>query len=353
MQNSPRINMRDLAKLAGVSVMTVSRALRNDPKISIGTKERINQLATEKGYSINPLVAAQMASIRARKIVEYKATIGLLISNPPEGTWKGTQNVIEGVVETCNDMGFGCDTFDLTDSRLTAERLDKILKTRSINGLIEAATLVDLSNYEVDFSRLIFVSSNAGSLPQKFHRVNHDYYGNMDMLMRILYANGYRKPGLLIARDLDSRTNHLWTSRYLAFQQTEDLGKIPPYMPVNRLAYRKDTFLSWFYKYEPDILIASSQEIYEDNFYQEAGLRIPQTIEMVKININDMHKGFSGINTNSKEVGASCVRLMAQLMYQNEYGIPDKPVSILIPGTWASGNSCPTLDRLTYDEMNV
>jgi LacI family transcriptional regulator len=353
MQNTPRINMRDLAKLAGVSVMTVSRALRNHPKISTNTKERINRLAIEKGYMVNPLVAAQMASIRARKIVRYKATLGLLISDPPEGIWKGTESVIEGVIETCNEIGFGCDTFDLKDRSLTAKRLDKILKTRDIHGLIEAPTLMDFSNYEIDFSRLIYVSTNAGFLPQKFHRVNHDYYGNMDMLMRILYANGYRRPGLLVARDLDSRINHLWTSRYLAFQQTENLGKIPPYMPDNRLAYKKSAFMTWYKEFKPDILIASSQEVYEDDFYKKAGLRIPQDIEMVKININDMKKGFSGINTNSKEVGASCVRLMAQLMYQNEYGIPEKPISILIPGSWTSGTLCPTLDKLTFEEMNL
>lgn len=346
MQNEPRINMRDLAKLAGVSVMTVSRALRNNPKISRQTRDRINALAIEKGYTVNPLVAAQMASIRARKIVKHKATLGLLINNPPEGAWKGTENVIEGVIEACESTGFGCDVFDLTDSRLTAHRLDSILKSRDIHGLIEAPTLMDFSQWDVDFSRLIFVSSNQGYLPQNFNRVCPDHYGNMDMLMRTLYANGYRKPGLLVARDLDRRINHLWTSRYLAFQQTENLGKIPPYMPVDRMAYKKDTFISWMERYKPDILISSSQEVWEDGFYEKAGLKIPQSIEMVKININDLSKGFSGINANSREVGASCVKLLAQLMYHNQFGIPEKPISMLIPGVWCRGEMCPTLDQL-------
>lgn len=345
--------MRDLAKLADVSVMTVSRALRNNPKISLQTRKRITALAAEKGYSINPLVAAQMASIRARKIVKYEATLGLIINHPPGGMWKGTENIIAAILETCDEMGFGCDVFDLTDQKLSARRLDTILKSRGIHGLIEAPTLMDFSKWDVDFSRLTFVSSNPGLLPQTFHRVCHDYYGNMDMLMRILHARGFRKPGFMVARDLDSRINHLWTSRYLAFQQTEGLGKIPPYMPQDRLHYNTQDFMSWFSKYDPDILIASSQEIYEEGFYRKAGLNIPEDIEMVKININDLGKGYSGINTNAREVGASCVRLLAQLMYHNEYGIPEKPISILVPGAWQSGQLCPTLDKFPANELNA
>lgn len=44
------VRLKDVAARAGVSVMTVSKALRNEPDISVGTKARIKLLAQQMGY---------------------------------------------------------------------------------------------------------------------------------------------------------------------------------------------------------------------------------------------------------------------------------------------------------------
>lgn len=48
-----RMTMDDLAKLAGVSKMTVSRALRNSALVAIETRELVQDLARTHGYRIN------------------------------------------------------------------------------------------------------------------------------------------------------------------------------------------------------------------------------------------------------------------------------------------------------------
>ena len=339
------MNMRDLAALAGVSVMTVSRALKNNPRISQSTRERIRALAEKHGYRINPLVSAQMANIRARRLVEYEATIGLLIYTPPSGLWIGARKVIEGIHETCDDLGFKCDVFDLADTTIRQSDLNRILKSRGIQAVIEAPMIDDLTHYNIDLDDLIVISSNPGTLPQTFHRVCPDHYGNMDMLLRKVYQCGFRRPGLMVPHDIDDRLNHLWSSRFLAFQQTEKLGKVPPYMPETTSDFSTERFGKWFGRYTPDILIVTSQELFEDRFFEAAGLKIPDDIEVAKININDRSKGFSGIDLMSNEVGRSCVNLLARLMYHNEYGKPDKPISVLVPGEWIMGKMCPSFNR--------
>ncbi len=47
------VTIRDIAKRAGVSVSTASRALNNHPKISQKTKDKIKALADEMGYRPN------------------------------------------------------------------------------------------------------------------------------------------------------------------------------------------------------------------------------------------------------------------------------------------------------------
>lgn len=336
--------MRDLAKLAGVSAMTVSRALKNNPRISVETRERIKKLADENGYRINPLISAQMANIRARKMNTYEATIGLLVNTPPKGGWIGAQKVVEGVLESCESLGFKCDVFDLADSDTNPAQLNRILKSRGIKAIIESPMFKDMTHYSIDLSDLIIISANPGTLPQTFHRVCPDHYGNMDMLLRKVKNNGFKRPGLMVPHDMDNRFNHLWTSRYLAFQQTENLEAIPTYMPERTEDFSVDVFQDWFNTYKPDILIFSSQELFEKKFFEHVGLKIPEDIEVLKININDTTKGFSGVNLLSKQVGANCVRLLSQLMYQNEFGKPENPISMLVPGIWTPGTMSPTLD---------
>ncbi|ELX11903.1 transcriptional regulator LacI family [Janthinobacterium sp. HH01] len=47
------LTMEDLAKLAGVSKITVSRALRDSPLVTVETREKIRALANEQGYRFN------------------------------------------------------------------------------------------------------------------------------------------------------------------------------------------------------------------------------------------------------------------------------------------------------------
>lgn len=55
--------MSDLAAIAGLSTSTVSRALENNPLIASATRARVQALAREHNYSINPVAR----SLRSRK----------------------------------------------------------------------------------------------------------------------------------------------------------------------------------------------------------------------------------------------------------------------------------------------
>ena len=71
------VTLDDIARLAGVSQPTVSRALADSPLISAKTKERIRQIADESGYQVN-LVARSLKTRSTR-------TLGLVVpevSNP-------------------------------------------------------------------------------------------------------------------------------------------------------------------------------------------------------------------------------------------------------------------------------
>ena len=62
-----RVTIKDIARIAGVSVTTVSRALNDAPEISPETRDRILQLCREEGYRTN-LLARSLISNRTNVI---------------------------------------------------------------------------------------------------------------------------------------------------------------------------------------------------------------------------------------------------------------------------------------------
>ena len=65
------ISIKEIAKLANVSVATVSRVINNNGRFSEATKERVENIIKEYGYTTN--IAAK--SLRTSK----SKTIGLIV----------------------------------------------------------------------------------------------------------------------------------------------------------------------------------------------------------------------------------------------------------------------------------
>jgi DNA-binding LacI/PurR family transcriptional regulator len=78
------VTMEDLAKIAGVSTITVSRALRDSPLVTENTREKIRKIAQEQGYRFN--ISAR--NLRMRRsysvavVVEMTPVKGRPMSDP-------------------------------------------------------------------------------------------------------------------------------------------------------------------------------------------------------------------------------------------------------------------------------
>jgi LacI family transcriptional regulator len=79
-----RVRMREVARAAGVSVNTVSRALNGKPEISPKTKAKILEVAAELGYRPNRLARG----LRSNKT----GTIGVVVTDIVTPSSKECQN---------------------------------------------------------------------------------------------------------------------------------------------------------------------------------------------------------------------------------------------------------------------
>jgi DNA-binding LacI/PurR family transcriptional regulator len=125
------VSIKDIARIAGGSHSTVSRALHNSPLIPAHTGERIQRIAKEAGYS---------ASAVARSLVTRKTyAIGVVvtsISDPFNG------EVVGGIEEVANDAGF---SIILATSQADPERemtLVRSFQERRVDGILVASSRV-------------------------------------------------------------------------------------------------------------------------------------------------------------------------------------------------------------------
>src|SRR4051812_23519562 len=69
---------QDIAKKAKVSIMTVSLALRNSPRVSQQTRTRIRRIADRLGYRADPQIAAMMGYLRTRRTTKDQPVLALI-----------------------------------------------------------------------------------------------------------------------------------------------------------------------------------------------------------------------------------------------------------------------------------
>ena len=118
------VRLKDIAAAAGVSVMTVSKVLRDAPDISAATKVRIRQLAQQMGY--RPDSAAQGLRNRTTRL------FGIII---PASTNPFIARTLMAIEEQAYEMGYDlivAHSLNLSDRE---EHLIRRFLSRRIDGL--------------------------------------------------------------------------------------------------------------------------------------------------------------------------------------------------------------------------
>ena len=112
-----KIQMADIARLAGVSISTVSRALNGSPLINEETRARITELARSLSYTIN-LGAKNLRSGENR-------TVGVVIPYLSDNRQHVTDPFFLGMLGSLADH-LTDQNFDLLFSRIEADAIDEV-----------------------------------------------------------------------------------------------------------------------------------------------------------------------------------------------------------------------------------
>ncbi len=118
------VGLKEIAELVGVSISTVSRALRDDPRVNKRTKERIISAARNMNYLPNQA---------AKSLITKKTmTIGLVLPN----LRSFMHDIFDGLESVCSPAGYNI-LLGVSDNDPTKEiRELKLLLEKRVDGLI-------------------------------------------------------------------------------------------------------------------------------------------------------------------------------------------------------------------------
>ncbi|WP_018415419.1 LacI family DNA-binding transcriptional regulator [Teredinibacter turnerae] len=122
---SKRITLADVAELAGVSAITVSRVINNPVKVSAGVRERVDHAIDRLGYIPNRS-ASTLASARS-------GIIGVIIPSLSNSVFT---EVLRGIYDQTGPVGFQVLLADSHYSPLEEEKLVRTLLGQAPEGLI-------------------------------------------------------------------------------------------------------------------------------------------------------------------------------------------------------------------------
>lgn len=244
--------------------------------------------------------------------------------------------MLKGIAERAAALGFKMERFELGPGGLRVGRLDTILHTRNIQGLVllPSPVMPELSSLRWERYTAVYADLSINHPP--LHCVCLNHYRSMQMLLRELHGRGYRRPGLFIEIAQDARLEYCWEGGFLAMQRClADVAEVPV---LRTPMLSRGEFQAWFRQYQPDVVLGHFPEAI--GWMRSCGATVPETHGFVCLNMLRASEPCAGLDFQPGLIGARAAELVIGQLLHNELGVPANPSLTTIPARFVEG---PTL----------
>ena len=179
--------VRDVAKLAGVSPITVSRVINNASYISQETRGRVEEAIRQLGYVPNTLAR----SLRLRQT----NTLALVLTDITNPFWT---TVARGVEDAASDAGFNVILCNTDESEVEQEKYLNVLLKKRVDGVLLVPVRCTRETVQFIQSQnvpLVVIDRHIPGV--NIDSVRCDLEGGGYALVRLLLAQGHRRVAML------------------------------------------------------------------------------------------------------------------------------------------------------------
>lgn len=318
-----KVSIKDIAKAAGVSHSTVSRALANSPLIAEHTRTRIHRIAQKKGYSPDAIARAF--------VTQRTKTIGVVVTSIADPF---VAEVVRGVEEIAADNGYRVFLGTSHDEPAREVNLVKALREWRVDGVIVASSRMG-ARYQPLLKEIgapiVLINNQSKSGGRDLHSIAVDDVAGGALATRHLVEQGHRVIGYLggppdRASNRDRLTGYQRALRAakIAFDPTLALtgnGKIESGTQVAQLL---KPGLTAIFCYNDMTAIGALHAL------KSRGIRVPQDISLVGYDdivlASYMDPPLTTIHQPKEAMGQLATRMLLDLLSGN------KVTNVRLPG---------------------
>lgn len=177
-------NIREVSRVAGVSIATVSRAISTPEKVSEAALKKVYAAIKEVGYRPN-MMARNFRAIRAYSIVVLVPNLSNLFF----------ATVIRGIEDAAQQKGYGVLLGDTRDSSSREQEYTRLVETRQADGILQLRPHTPGKSLEPHNG--IPMVSACGCENTPYPSVRIDNAGAAREIVDYLISQGHRRIGVL------------------------------------------------------------------------------------------------------------------------------------------------------------
>ncbi len=323
------VTLKDLAEATGLTVASVSYALRGASKIPPETVARVKKAAERLGYRPNPRVAELMAMIRRGGPVEAGERLALVWVEGDRAEARGNaflRTIKAGAAARATERGYRLEEFWLGEVEGKPARLAAILRARGIGGVV-FGPLVAREAVEIAWPWDDFAMAVVGMArwPVALSRAAHFHYEAMVEAVRRSQEAGARRPAAIIDHDVNERAKRAWEGAWLAHAGPGANERLWVRKPGERKTPR-----AWLRRVKPDALVLDGGGALERVRAAGWGGGAERTTLL------SWRSGCeaAGLDQRYDLIAGHAVDLVVAQLLRGERGVPVPPRTLLFPGQW-------------------
>jgi DNA-binding LacI/PurR family transcriptional regulator len=324
-----RIGLRAVAEAAHVSLMTASLALRNSPRLSPETRQRVREVAEQLGYRPDPEISRLMGRLRPSRKSRGSVVIAMvdLHAAKPAQIHPYEAGVRQGITTRADALGFGVSLFPLSEYHRGVKQLLRVIRHRGITGaiLLPSSEPVAFAN-DISWDGLSVVAATSTVTAPHFHQVSPNHLQNITTVIETVQRRGRKRLGAIFSESLEFRTHHAYSIALAWHGHRDRILILPDALPESAAVER---VAAWLKTHAPDAILGG--DAMTRVFQSRRLAHVPTEVEIVTLT-SRRDSGSAYLDQRPELVGACAVSLLTGMMHNNETGVPAEPQLTTIRG---------------------
>ena len=336
----PTCTLRDVAHHLGISIATVSRALRQDPRITEKMQLKVVKAANKLGYRRDPKLAQLMSHIRATKQRAFQGTLAWLTDHDlgvPEEN-KAHQLFWQPAVRRAHELGYQLECYPNVHPTHSA-RIERRLHAQGIQGIVfqQFKSEFQLADWGFNWRRFAVIHNGSCQTPQHLDSVDGDDTANCANLFKNIAARGYQRIGICTPEPIERAMNFSLSTALRRFTLwNPETPEIPSCLLPDLSLKSARLMGKWIQRHRVDCIVSQVRGMKE--LIESIGLRVPEDIGLAWQGVNPNNAN-SGIWQREDIIASVLVETLIASVEQGRIGLPLAPRLTLIQGTWHQGST--------------